>query len=57
MPRIHPAIIWEIERRERERRERKSEESRRLPLYVPVPPAAPPARKDNGGDVDFVIEF
>ena len=38
---IHPAVIWDIERRERERREREVEESRRLPLYLPVQPPAP----------------
>ena len=38
---IHPAVIWDIERRERERREREIEESRRLPLYLPVQPPAP----------------
>jgi hypothetical protein len=38
---IHPAVIWDIERRERERREREIEESRRLPLYLPVQPPPP----------------
>jgi hypothetical protein len=42
---IHPAVIWDIERRERERREREIEESRRLPLYLPVLP--PPQFPDN----------
>ena len=38
---IHPAVIWDIERRERERREREIEESRRLPLNLPVQPPPP----------------
>ena len=47
---IHPAVIWDIERRERERREREIEESRRLPLYPPLPPPplrAPPGSRDG----------
>jgi len=50
---IHPAIIWDIERR----REREREESRRLPLYLPEPPANWPGREPAKREVEYVIEM
>ena len=49
---IHPAVIWDIERRERERREREVEESRRLPLYLPVQgaTASTPSPRQSAAD-------
>ena len=52
MVKIHPAVIWDIERRERERREREVEESRRLPLYLPVQgaTASTPSPRQSAAD-------
>jgi hypothetical protein len=47
---IHPAVIWEIERRRREH-----EVDNRLPLYVPMPEHEP--EKPEKREVEYVIEF
>jgi hypothetical protein len=52
---IHPAIIWEIEKREREKRERENENARRIPLYVPTP--REPERAPENHEVDYTINF
>lgn len=45
---IHPAIIWDIERRRRE-----LEVDNRLPLYIPMPGPEPKAPAET----EYVIEF
>jgi hypothetical protein len=47
---IHPAVIWEIERRKREH-----DADKRSPLYVPPPEPEPTTPETR--EVEYVIDF